>query len=203
MAHTWHSVKCIRNNLKEPEMKKIFFLSLLTVFILSGCMSDNIVDPVSSQNSQFPGFQWIETPNNSLKTETELTVNKVINGNLGGRITIDLPLGNVEVYGSLVVPSGAYPGKETISITFNDQKFYQEYYPSPYTFRTPLILNLTYHNVDFSTDSPINFYYMDDDGFIYRAQYDALIVDPVNKTLGIVNARLPHFSRWGWAKTAQ
>lgn len=184
-------------------MKKILILSVFAAIIFAGCMSDNIVNPVPQNNIE--GFEWLANSDNMLKGEAELTIIRTINGNMGGRITLNELVGKISVTGSLNIPQGAFPGNQNITIVLNDAKFYQEYYPSPYTFRIPLLLNLTYTNADFSTaDSrTINFYYMDDNGSIYKAEYDSLIVDPINKILGVVNARIPHFSRWGWAKSTE
>lgn len=168
---------------------------------MAGCMSDNLVNTVP----QTPGeqnLQWIGSSSSVAKVESEVTVSKAINGNSGGIISITENLGGIEVKGTLTVPPGAYSGMQNISISFNENQYYQVYTPTPYTFKAPLILDLTYKNVDLNgvDISQVGFYYLGDNGVFYKAKYNSLVYDPDNQTLGIKGAEIPHFSRWGWAK---
>jgi hypothetical protein len=183
-------------------MKKILILTVLTAFIFAGCMSDNVVNNIP-QNTADQKIEWIANSTTGLKPELELTISKTINGNVGGKILIGEKLGNLNISGSLTVPQGAYPGNQNVQITFNDIRFYQVYTPTPYAFRIPLVLNLIYNGLDLTNVDPskVGFYYLSDNGIYYPAQYDSMIVDQASGTLGIVGAKIPHFSRWGWAKS--
>jgi hypothetical protein len=183
-------------------MKNLLILSVLISILLAGCMSDNMI---SESPSPMDGKKlvWLTiSDDQSMQTETEVVISKVINGNSGGKIIINEVIGKAEVSGSLVVPQGGYPGNQDITIRLNDSWLYQVYTPTPFTFRNPLILNLTYKNVDLANTDPktLGFYFLNENGTYYMAEYDSLIYDPLNRTIGIVNARIPHFSRWGWAK---
>jgi len=185
-------------------MKNLLILIVISGLMFAGCMSDNLVNPVP-QSSSDQNLQWIQNQNNLPKTETELMVSKSINGNQGGKIFINEKLGDILISGSLSILPGAYPGMQNISITFSDLYFYQVYTPTPYYFRIPLVLNLVYKNVDLTGIDPksVGFYYLGEDNKLYKAKYEAIEVDVINRTLGIVNAEIPHFSRWGWAKSEE
>jgi hypothetical protein len=182
-------------------MKKILILSALISILLAGCMSDNLI----TENPVVQGDQkltWLKISDNPLQVEAQTVLSKVINGNSGGKITINEIIGGIEITGALTVPAGSYPGNQNISITLNDSWLYQVYSPSPYVFRSSLILDLQYKNVNLSNIDPatVGFYFLSENGTYYQAQYDSLIYDPESGTIGIVKAKIPHFSRWGWAK---
>jgi hypothetical protein len=184
-------------------MKKILILTFLISSLFAGCMTDSINNsPVAVDGQK---LVWLTVSDNAMKTEAEIVVSKTINGSQGGKLTINESVGKVQVSGTLTIPQGSYPGNQTISIAINDISLYQVYTPSPYVFRIPLVLDLVYKNVQLSVTDPnqIAFYYLSDDGNYYRAQYDSLIYDSENRTIGVLGAKLPHFSRWGWAKVEE
>jgi hypothetical protein len=182
-------------------MKKILILSAVISLLLAGCMTDNMVtdNPVTQNNQK---FTWLQVSDNSMHVEGEKVIAKVINGNSGGRIVINELIGNIGISGSLTIPAGAYPGNQNISVSINDSWLYQVYNPSPFLFRNPLILDLKYTNVNLAgiDRDKVGFYFLSENGTYYKASYDSLIFELETGTIGIVNAKIPHFSRWGWAK---
>ena len=70
------------------------------------------------------------------------------------------------------------------------------------TFDNPLNLNLTFSGLDLTGVNPseVNFYYIDPDGNLEIAENDGITVDIANGTLSVKNAKIPHFSRYGFAK---
>jgi hypothetical protein len=183
-------------------MKNLLILSVLISVLIAGCMTDNLVTegPPAVDGQK---LVWLTfSDNGPMRTETEVVISKVINGNSGGKIIINEVLGKVEITGTLTVPAGGYPGNQNISVTLNDNFLYQIYKPSPYVFRNALILNLTYKNIDLSATEvkKVGFYFLSENGNYYRAECDSQIYDTENRTIGIVGAKIPHFSRWGWAK---
>lgn len=185
-------------------MKNILILLVFSLFVLAGCTNDEMIIN-APQDAADQSIAWLTANDNHLKSEFELTISQTINGKTGGKILINEFFGNISANGSLSIPRGAFQGRENISITFNDASFFQDYRPSPIVFNEALILNLVYKNVDLTGTDPssVGFYYLSDTGVFYKAQYDSIIVNPSTSTLGIIGARLPHFSRWGWAKTDQ
>ncbi len=185
-------------------MKKLLIISIFSLFVLAGCTSDDmIVD--SPQNTPDQKIEWLAAPNNFLRSETELTISETVNGNTGSKILVNETLGKIELNGSLTILKGSFQGRENISVTFNEETFFQDYRPSPFVFKIPLILNLIYKNVNLDGTDPstVGFYFLSDSGVFYKAQYDSLIVNPSTNTLGVIGARIPHFSRWGWAKSIE
>ena len=69
-------------------------------------------------------------------------------------------------------------------------------------FNIPLVLNLKITGVDLTGINPndINFYYFAQDGSVFSVQNDGITIVPQTGTLEITNAKLPHFSRYGWGK---
>lgn len=181
-------------------MKKLLLILFVGVFIFAGCNSDTIITPEISNNTQSNAKTWLKFENTRL--EKDFIVSKTINGAIGGRLDINNNLGSILVTGNLVVPQWAFQTTENIQITFDQSSTYAEYKPSYLQFDTPLILTLKYTNVNLNNVNPndIDFYYVDDFGKLEKVQYDSKTVDVSNRVLEVVNARIPHFSRYGWAK---
>jgi hypothetical protein len=70
-----------------------------------------------------------------------------------------------------------------------------------YDFSKPVIYNLTISGINLNGIDPetVKFVYMAPDGQYYPAKYDHLRADPKLGLLQVVNAKLPHFSRYGFA----
>jgi hypothetical protein len=181
-------------------MKKILILSVLVSLLFAGCMTDTLIteDPAAAGQK----LVWLSISDNSMQTEAEVVISKLINGNQGGKIVFSELLGKIQISGTLTVPPGGYPGNQNISITLNDGCLYQVYNPSPFVFRSPVLLDLLYKNVNLTgiDIKKVGFYFLSENGSYYKAEYDSLIFDSENRTIGIVGAKIPHFSRWGWAK---
>jgi hypothetical protein len=184
-------------------MKNLLILSILFSLLFAGCVTENLITEEPAATGQ--NLVWLNISDNSIKTEAEVVITKSINGNQGGRLLFNELIGKVEISGSLTVSPGAYSGNQNISVTLNDGYLYQVYKPSPFVFRSPLILNLLYKNVDLSgiDVNKVGFYFLSENGTYYKADYDSLIFDVEKRTIGITGAKIPHFSRWGWAKSEE
>jgi hypothetical protein len=71
--------------------------------------------------------------------------------------------------------------------------------PHGIIFNQPVVLNLIAHGVDFSNVDPtaINVYYDNSEtGQWELMQRDDVLVDAVNGMIQVINAQLPHFSRY-------
>ena len=68
------------------------------------------------------------------------------------------------------------------------------------TWAKPVIYNLTIQGIDLSNVDPskVTFVYMAPDGKYYKAKYQSIYVEKQSGKLQIINAQLPHFSRWGF-----
>ncbi|GAB4364829.1 MAG: hypothetical protein Kow0042_03670 [Calditrichia bacterium] len=112
---------------------------------------------------------------------TELTYASVSLSVLPGTISEDAEL-------SLELETTQLSGG--VSVTFQ---------PHGTTFSQPAILNLSAHGVDFSSVDPTEidiFYVNQETGQWEPMQRDSLLIDVNAGTLQVVNARLPHFSRY-------
>ena len=184
-------------------MKKFLWLSFAAaIFILAGCSQDGNVTGPSAQS----GKSFLKLPAVSqLSQETEYVVSQSIDGSVGGQVSINEnipggPYGQVVFNGSLSVPAGAFTGTQNIGITFDDAVTAAYYSPSPYTFDQPLSLTLEYSGLDLSGINPatLDFVYERRDGSFERVSYDRIEVDITSGMLKVINARLPHFSRYGF-----
>ncbi len=68
------------------------------------------------------------------------------------------------------------------------------------SFRRPVIYNLTIQGIDLSNIDPatVRFVYMADNGKYYTADCDNIYINKEDGRIQVVNARLPHFSRYGF-----
>jgi hypothetical protein len=108
----------------------------------------------------------------------------------------------LRVSGELIVPENSFEGVVDVSTLFNNQNTTQSFGPSPFTFGKTLLLTLEYKGVNLRKADPsqIDFYYIDNEGQFHKAEYSSITVDVEAGILKVVEAKINHFSRWGWAK---
>ena len=72
--------------------------------------------------------------------------------------------------------------------------------PPSMVFNKPLIFTITYTGIDLSTINPadVKFAYIAADGSVQYAVNDGIVVDLAIGKLQVINARIPHFSRYGF-----
>ena len=186
-------------------MKKLFLTIAVAALFMFGCQDENsLVQPVQNQIKQNTAQKtWLKlTDKSGNAVETDyFQKNKSINGSKGDKFDIKFNFNNgVTVNGNLVVPQNAFKGKMNISVNVNSSEATATFYPSPYTFNYPLSYTVEYHNLDLSGINPstIDFYYLAEDGSLQKANYDSIEVDIETGYLKVVNAQLPHFSRYGF-----
>ncbi|MHB1686711.1 MAG: hypothetical protein ACYCVH_04970 [Ignavibacteriaceae bacterium] len=184
-------------------MKKI----LLALFTLSlfyfGCsdLGTNVnPSPVASSSKTA-----IKLPaKTSASIEGVFSASKLIAGNKGGSLELhngySSVRGNVTVDAELSIPAGAYKGVKNITMQVGDDAAI-DFSPSM-VFDAPLTLTLKFTGVNLLGVDPssVNFYYFAPDGSTQLVNNDGIIVDTQSGTLEIINAKLPHFSRYSWAK---
>ncbi len=103
---------------------------------------------------------------------------------------------------SLEIPPYAFndESNKIFSLTIDEETCSATFEPSPFTFDKPLVFNLVYYNLDLSKFDLENleFAYIGANGHLEIAEYDELVIDVQNGTLGVTNAKIPHFSRFGF-----
>ena len=186
-------------------MKKILAAALILIAgTYFGC-SDNITSTEPSLKTA-SSVSWIALSKNSaLAKEGNLSVSEKIVGNKGGDLSLSgsypgAGYNTVYVNAELTVPKRAYHGAKTLTMEIGDDAVV-DLYPQM-TFDNPLNLNLTFSGLDLTGVNPseVNFYYIDPDGNLEIAENDGITVDIANGTLSVKNAKIPHFSRYGFAK---
>lgn len=183
-------------------MKKLYLLLICTFPFIMGCSIENPV------NSGVETFQktWISIPvSEGMSIENSLFASAKINGNQGGELILQGSYQStsskvVTVYSKTVVPASAYSGSKVLTQLMGTET-YSEFGPSG-VFNQPLSLDYSITGIDLSGIGPddIDFYYMNPNGSFEPVQYDLLEIDITAGILKVVNAKIYHFSRYGWAK---
>jgi hypothetical protein len=180
---------------------KLFMFLLLLPF--AGCFTDSSVSPEFGILADKNSVDWIQLDGlNSIQLDKEAAVVQEINGSTGGTIEYNLKVANLNVNGTLTVPENSFNGTMDISAVFNNRSTTQTFGPSPFTFENTLLLTLEYSGLNLKKIDPsqIDFYYIDNEGQFHKAVYSSITVDVEAGILKVVEAKINHFSRWGWAK---
>lgn len=183
-------------------MKQLFSLLLLTVILFAGCSEYNSNTPTTKQQQS---VKKIEMPDKAhFSIENVFSATELIIGQHGGDLELigsyESDNGTVEVYASIVFQSGSFNGARYISVV-NDGAYVEVDLSPSMDFSREVFLNLRMTGLNLTGIDPsqVGFYYFGDQGEIEAVPYDQLIVDVENGTLEVVNARLTHFSRYGFA----
>jgi hypothetical protein len=191
------------NNNLSFTMKKIPIILCLLALAIPGCFTDNSVNPDFGIQGEKNFKNWIQSDESGvieLQKETQLV--QSIDGQSGGKIVYDVKVARLRVSGELIVPENSFEGVVDVSTLFNSKNTTQTFGPSPFTFEKTLLLTLEYKGVNLKNVNPdeIDFYYIDNSGQFHKAEYSSITVDTAEGVLKVENAKINHFSRWGWAK---
>jgi len=186
-------------------MKKLLTLSLFSFLLFFGCNQESeITSPVN--NSPNPQLKLISlpTPSGGLNIETDYTVYKQINGGAGGSFWASYrykggPNGTVYMNSGLNFPANSFSGVKYISQTFSSTGAAMVFGP-PMTFNVPVYYSLKIGGLDLTGVNPetLDFVYIDANGNMYPCEYSAIAIDVASGTLAVYNAKLNHFSRYGF-----
>lgn len=200
-------------------MKKIASLIVLSLFFVIGCQENNSILEPTDNETQFAlskSRPILVTDSNTLKTvtdsddvtsvKTKYSKTFTVDGQKGGKLSVSYSWINannqkVNLSASLVVPRNAFEGSLTFDMIFDLENYGVELYPSPFTFKVPVSLNLLYSGIDLTGIDPNTFKFDYLDGEPAILKYDYINVDVNNKLLEVSGAQIPHFSRYGWTRT--
>lgn len=183
-------------------MKRIVSVVCLFILILAGCSNqETLTGPELMTNH----LQILQLPEEDAALAKTRKFKEEINGMIGGQIDFSTEYktktGKVKVYGSLVIPPGAFEGTEKITLVIDKKKAVIDLFPSEMTFEIPLKLTITHEGIDLSNLNPdeLNFGYIDERSDLFELTISSgKIFDAENGKLGIIEAEIYHFSRWGW-----
>jgi hypothetical protein len=190
------------------KMRKISYIAALLLLSLVGCMQEsNITDPgIAVLKSQQKTI--ISLPAKAdLNVEAVFSTSQDISGTTGGELHLTKSYQaengqTVNIDCRLTVPANDLSFNNTRNITMQvGSEAGVDFYPSM-SFSQPVILNYTITGVDLNGVNPddVEFYYVDNSGNLLPTQNDGVIVNTATGTLQVLNAQLPHFSRWAYAR---
>lgn len=184
-------------------MKKLLSINLVVLVLLFGCNPDsNVISPDDSTTQSKVKLIQLPSPK-GLTVETLYTESKYINGYYGGyfeeQFGYQSSSGYVNINSKLVFPSGSFSGGKTITQTFNTETASLEFGPEM-QFNVAVKYTLTITGLDLTGVNPntLDFVYVAQDGSITGVVYDSIYMDAATGTLKVTNARLNHFSRYGF-----
>ena len=183
-------------------MKKyISIIVLLSLFVI-GCSEQTSINSPVNTNTGEPN--WIALPQaEGMQVNTDWTVSKIIDGAKGGYLSNSISYtgfwGTVTISGTITFSKLAFTGKNTITMTNNNISAVAEFGPSMVFYKNA-IFNFNVSGMDFSwlDLSNVKFAYIAADGSVQYAVNDGITYDKRTKTLSVINAQIPHFSRYGF-----
>jgi len=183
----------------------IVFVSLFAV----GCSEQTSVNSPVNKNTSEPN--WVSLPNINAKSGMSVMsmpifqASALIDGEKGGKIKIDEkydgPNGEVKVKAELEFPKDAFVGSKYITMILDTQFGLATFSPHAY-FDKDAIYNVEFVGLDLTGVNPKNvgFVYQAEDGSYEYIDYSKIEVDIKNGKLKVRDARLPHFSRYGFIR---
>lgn len=186
-------------------MKRLITFNLVVIALLFGCNPDSNMTSPDDLITQ-PLLKLIQLPTpKGLSIETLYTESKYINGYHGGyfieQFGYQSSTGYVNIISKLVFPEYVFSGGKTITQTFNTETASLEFGPSMQFNRT-VKYTLTISGLDLTGIDPetLDFAYVASDGSITGVSYDSIYMNEASGTLKVTNARLDHFSRYGFVR---
>jgi len=199
-------------------MKRTLLTLLLAVIFITGCEtpSDLLIDPVNTSENSINEiiieggiytYKFMPLPPKSpLWQDSVLTMSQAIDGETGGQLImekyyISLDGDSIQIWADLRVPPGAFQGTKTITITVDDEFAALHFYPKM-AFQDTLKLTRGFKGLDLTncTNGNVDFIFIDDDGTIEIIKKNGLQVIKPQGIVRVYNAKLLHFSRYGWVR---
>ena len=184
-------------------MKKTILLFLLLGITFLGC-NDNLDN---TSVSSLTGINKLNNP--KLSADAHFFASKIIDGEIGGELVLDRTFINAEgrlinVHARLRVLEGSYQGSINISMLANDEDVSIQLFPEMKFYRS-VRLDLIYTGVDlialgYTTSGDVDFAYLADNGDVELIENDLSRVTISQNKISVRNAKLYHFSRYGWIR---
>jgi hypothetical protein len=183
-------------------MKHLISFLFVTLLLILGC--EQVTD-VNSPPEQILNKKLIQLPTPiGPGVEGTHTETKDIDGAIGGWFVEDFtyeggPNGNVNFHSVLHFYANSFTGTQTISQTFDTETAEITFGPSM-QFNIPVDYTLVITGIDLTGVDPntLDFVYIDANGNMYAVQKDYVYMDLNTGLLKVKNAKLDHFSRYGF-----
>jgi len=199
-------------NKRTYTIKRYRYLFALLTLLLVGCSEpSSMLSPNNNVNTNEPN--WISLPSvtkdangMSVMSMPIFQASKSIDGKTGGKIKINGkyaggPFGEVNVQAELNFLKDAFSGAKYITMIVDTEWGYATFSPSS-VFDKDATYNAVFIGLDLSGVDPTNvkFAYLAADGTVEYALNDGITIDLSTGTLGVKNAMIPHFSRYGFIR---
>ena len=190
-------------------MKRWFVvLAVVVMMVLVGCDNkeeNSLISPQTESLGSVLQSNWIVLPspdNPSLKKV--VSESKLINGSDESLIEINTgyrggPFGWVSITANARFKRNSFKGFRYVTMSINDKYAYVDFSPSG-SFVKPVIFNMTIMGLDLRKvdESNVKFVYMASNHDYYPIDYQSLYVEKQSGKIQLINAQLPHFSRYGF-----
>lgn len=189
-------------------LKYLSVLMLLAIFVIGCTDKSNMlssVDNITGNNEAVTNPSFIELlPANNQTIKKDVAVSKTIYGDQESLLEINTgyaggPFGWISITANARFQRYSFTGSRYVTMSISDNNGTASFSPSG-TWALPVIYNLTIQGIDLSNVNPatVTFVYMASDGNYYKAKYQSLYIEKQSGKIQLINAELPHFSRWGF-----
>jgi len=190
---------------------KLLFILFLGITFL-GC-SDNldnspVATPITAEKLTY-SHQSENEPKTPTGIESLLHASQLINGKVGGWLILDENYINtagreIDVYARVRVLPGAYEGTVNIEMFLNDEDVSLQLFPEM-TFNREVRLDVWFRGADlealgYTESRDVDFAYFADNGDVELIENKKSKVDTRKNKIVVRNAKLNHFSRYGWTR---
>jgi hypothetical protein len=206
-------------------VKKAILIILFLGITFLGCSDnlDNIIvsTPIETENFTNSGMIISETENLNHSSQSlvitnnidycdqNISASKLIDGEIGAWLIVNETYVNSEgrevfVYARLRILPGAYQGTVNIEMLFNDEDASVQLFPEM-TFNREVRLDLWFQGIDlkalgYRTTGDADFAYFANNGDVELVENNSSNVNIKENKIAVVNAKLLHFSRYGWVR---
>lgn len=187
-------------------MKKIILLLVIAGITFLGC-TDNLDNTIVSTPTNTDNLT--KSMPRSTNIYTWLYASKLIDGSIGGIFIFDTTFVNaagreINVYARLKIEPGSFNGITEICMIPNVENLSIKLFPEM-TFSQEVKLTLIFTGIDLKTfgyteTGNVEFVYFPDFGVIEPIESDLSHVNLPQDQIKVMNARLWHFSRYGWVR---
>ena len=189
-------------------MKQILLTLLVAGFIFIGCSENNsIVGPDHSASFSKANPNWITFTSKAQAFQKSQSQTNDVNWTDGGGIDItetsegaSEPWVDAHIYWGAQSWDNTVYG-DTINFFLNvDNETCTNTFGPHMLFTSDANYSVTYREVDLTGVNPdmVEFVFQGEDGTVEYPEYDAISVDVAAGVMSVLNAKLPHFSRFGF-----